>query len=212
MGIILSHVCWGWTAPPPPPGAAGRAAPAQTPLPARRPRRGRGGLGKWASVPSPPCKAIFFPPIVYKNCPANPGLETTVELLHRLVVWQLSLGVPGKGVNSGFNPCKMRKSPTKILSNGLSAGGPLKPPKPQTPVGLGRSKPRAQCFFHTYEPRNRLHGSGFCLVRGRGSGWAVGVSEMLGPPPPSSPCSGGSLGQELGWCWKEFCLPFSPEG
>ena len=48
--------------PPPPPGTAGWAAPAQTPLPARRPRRGRGGLGKWASVPSPPRKAISFPP------------------------------------------------------------------------------------------------------------------------------------------------------
>ena len=60
VGIILSHTCWGRT--PPPPGTAGRAAPAQTPLPARRPRRGRGGLGKWASVQSPPCKAIFFPP------------------------------------------------------------------------------------------------------------------------------------------------------
>ena len=60
MGIILSHVCWGRT--PPPPGTAGRAAPAQTPLPARRPRRGRGGLEKWASVPSPPRKASFFPP------------------------------------------------------------------------------------------------------------------------------------------------------
>ena len=60
-GIILSHVCW--SRPPPPPGTAGRAAPAQTPLPARRPRRGRGGLGKWASVPSPPRKAIFFPPL-----------------------------------------------------------------------------------------------------------------------------------------------------
>ena len=47
---------------PPPPGTAGRAAPAHTPLPARRPRMGRGGLEKWASVPSPPCKAIFFPP------------------------------------------------------------------------------------------------------------------------------------------------------
>ena len=51
-GIILSHRCWGRD--PPPPGTAGRAAPAQTPLPARRPRRGRGGLGKRASVPSPP--------------------------------------------------------------------------------------------------------------------------------------------------------------
>ena len=60
VGIILSHVCWG--RPPPPPGTAGRAAPAHTPLPARRPRRGRGGLEKWASVPYPPCKAIFFPP------------------------------------------------------------------------------------------------------------------------------------------------------
>ena len=59
VGIILSHVCWGRT---PRPGTAGRAAPAQAPLPARRPRRGRGGLGKWASVPSPPRKAIFFPP------------------------------------------------------------------------------------------------------------------------------------------------------
>ena len=62
-------LCWGgWHGRPakeggggfqkwiPPPGPAGRAAPAQTPLPARRPRRGRGGLGKWASVPPPPAK------------------------------------------------------------------------------------------------------------------------------------------------------------
>ena len=62
VGIILSHVCWGWT---PPPHRHGRyGSPAQTPLLARRPRRGRGGLGKWASVPSPPRKAIFFPPCV----------------------------------------------------------------------------------------------------------------------------------------------------
>ena len=47
--------------PPPPRGTAGRAAPAQTPLPARRPRRGRGGLGKWASVPSPPPQSNFLP-------------------------------------------------------------------------------------------------------------------------------------------------------
>ena len=59
VGIILSRVCWGRT--PPPPGTAGRAAPAQTPLPARRPRRGRGGLGKWASVPSPPPQSNFLP-------------------------------------------------------------------------------------------------------------------------------------------------------
>ena len=59
VGIILSHVCWGR---PPPPGTEGWEAPAQTPLLARRPRRGRGGLGKWASVPSRPRKAIFFPP------------------------------------------------------------------------------------------------------------------------------------------------------
>ena len=56
VGIILSHVCSG-RPPPPPPGTAGRAAPAQTPLPARRPRRGRGVLCEWASVPSaPPAK------------------------------------------------------------------------------------------------------------------------------------------------------------
>ena len=71
VGIILSHVCWGRT-PPPPPGTAGRAAPAQTPLPARRPRRGRGGLGKWASVPSPPRKAIFFPPFILEHLKGNP--------------------------------------------------------------------------------------------------------------------------------------------
>ena len=51
--------------PPPPPGTAGRAAPAQTPLPARRPRRGRGG-GRANELPChsppPPRKAIFFPP------------------------------------------------------------------------------------------------------------------------------------------------------
>ena len=58
VGIILSHVCWGWT---PPPCTAGRAAPAQTPLPARRPRRGRGRLGKWASVPPPPPQSNFLP-------------------------------------------------------------------------------------------------------------------------------------------------------
>ena len=62
VGIILSHVCWGRTPPPPPPSTAGRAAPAQTPLPVRRPRRGSGGLGKWASVPSPPPpQSNFFP-------------------------------------------------------------------------------------------------------------------------------------------------------
>ena len=61
VGIILSHVCWGWT-PPPPPGTASRAAPAQTPLPARRPRRGRGG---WANGlpchPPPPPQSNFLP-------------------------------------------------------------------------------------------------------------------------------------------------------
>ena len=63
VGIILSHICWGRPPPPPPHGTAGRAAPAQTSLPARRPRREEGGLGKWASVPPPPPhKAIFFPP------------------------------------------------------------------------------------------------------------------------------------------------------
>ena len=65
VGIILSHVCWGRTPPPPPPpGTAGRAAPAQTPLPARRPSRGRGGVGQmgFRAIPPPPRKAIFFPP------------------------------------------------------------------------------------------------------------------------------------------------------
>ena len=47
--------------PPPPPGTAGRAAPAQTPLLARR----EGGVGQmgFRAIPPPPRKAIFFPPI-----------------------------------------------------------------------------------------------------------------------------------------------------
>ena len=53
VGIILSHVCWGRT--PPPPGTAGRAAPAQkNPRPSTATKEGEGGLGKWASVPPPP--------------------------------------------------------------------------------------------------------------------------------------------------------------
>ena len=58
--------------PPPPPGTAGRAAPAQTPLPARRPRRGRGGLGKWALVPSPPpAKQFSSRPVEWYACGAG---------------------------------------------------------------------------------------------------------------------------------------------
>ena len=41
VGNILSHVCWGRTSLPAP-GTVGRAARAQTPLPARRPRRAGG--------------------------------------------------------------------------------------------------------------------------------------------------------------------------
>ena len=60
VGIILSHVCWGRT-PPLPPNTAGRAAPAQTPLTARRPRRGRGG--GWANglLCHPPPQSNFLP-------------------------------------------------------------------------------------------------------------------------------------------------------
>ena len=69
VGIILSML---GSDPPPLPGTAGRAAPAQTPLPARRPRRGRGGLGKWASVPPPPPrKANFFPPSGHRGTGAQ---------------------------------------------------------------------------------------------------------------------------------------------
>ena len=71
VGIILSHVCWGWT--PPPPGTAGRGAPAQTPLPARRPRRGRGGLGKRACVPSPPPQSNFLPALGNKTSSTRGG-------------------------------------------------------------------------------------------------------------------------------------------
>ena len=62
VGIILSHVCWGRT-PPPPPTARQVGQPQPKP-PSRHGDQGGGGggLGKWASVPSPPRKAIFFPP------------------------------------------------------------------------------------------------------------------------------------------------------
>ena len=61
MGIILSHVCWGRTPPPPPARQVGQPQPKP---PSRHGDQGGGGggLGKWASVPSPPHKAIFFPP------------------------------------------------------------------------------------------------------------------------------------------------------
>ena len=47
--------------PPPPPGTAGRAAPAHTPLPARRPRRGRGGVRQMGFRAIPPLQSNFLP-------------------------------------------------------------------------------------------------------------------------------------------------------
>ena len=56
MGIILSHVCWGRTSPPPP-----RASP--NPPPGTAPKEGEGGVGQmgFRAIP-PPRKVIFFPP------------------------------------------------------------------------------------------------------------------------------------------------------
>ena len=70
VGIILSHECWGRD--PPPPGTAGRGAPAQTPLPARRPRRGRGGLGKMGFRAIPPPQRNFLPAL-FPPCPSMAG-------------------------------------------------------------------------------------------------------------------------------------------
>ena len=60
VGIILSHVCWGWT--PPPRGQVGQP---QSKPPSRHGDQGGGG-GGWANGlpchPPPPRKAIFLPP------------------------------------------------------------------------------------------------------------------------------------------------------
>ena len=60
VGIILSHVCWGWT---PPPQARQVGQPQPKPL-SRHGDQGGGG-GGWANgspCHPPPRKAIFFPP------------------------------------------------------------------------------------------------------------------------------------------------------
>ena len=62
VGINLSHRCW--VDPPPRHGRSG--APAlNPPLPSQWPRREGGGLGKWASVSSPP-QSNFLPALLYK--------------------------------------------------------------------------------------------------------------------------------------------------
>ena len=66
VGIILSHVCWSRTPPPPPARQVGQPQP--TPPSQHGDQGGGGGLEKWASVPSPPCKAIFFPPCSEACC------------------------------------------------------------------------------------------------------------------------------------------------
>ena len=62
VGIILSHVCWGRT--PPLPRHGRKGSPSPNPPPGTATKEGEGGVGKWASVPSPPRKAIFFSPRV----------------------------------------------------------------------------------------------------------------------------------------------------
>ena len=55
VGIVLSHVCWGRT-PPPPARQVGQRKPKP---PSRHGDQGvrGGGMGKWASVPSPPLQS-----------------------------------------------------------------------------------------------------------------------------------------------------------
>ena len=80
VGIILSHRCW--VDPPPP-------------LPARRPRREGGGLGKWASVsPPPPRRAIFFTPKA-KALLGTAGQQRGVPAARRRPLGLMSLGARG---------------------------------------------------------------------------------------------------------------------
>ena len=72
VGIILSHVCWGGI-PPLAPGTAGRAAPAQTPLPARPPpgtatKEGEGGVGQMGFHAISPRQMNFLPALILGAC------------------------------------------------------------------------------------------------------------------------------------------------
>ena len=53
------------------PGTASRAAPAQTPLPAWRPRRGRGGVGQMGFRAIPPLQSNFLPTLARVLAPCS---------------------------------------------------------------------------------------------------------------------------------------------
>ena len=60
VGIILSHVCWGRT--PPPPRHGRKGSPSPNPPPGTATKEGEGGVGQPGFRAIPPCKAIFFLP------------------------------------------------------------------------------------------------------------------------------------------------------
>ena len=130
VGIILSHLCWGRT--PPPPGTAGRAAPAQTPLPARRPRRGRGGLSKWASVPSPPPpQSNFLPALALLRWDLWWGCGAS--FVQGFVLYQRDSPHEGRPTRSSATPWR------KILGDMASVS-------PTPPAEQFSSRPLSQAF------------------------------------------------------------------
>ena len=61
VGIILSHVCWGRT-PPPPPSRHGRlGSPSPHPPPGTATKEGEGGVGEMGFRAIPPLQSNFLP-------------------------------------------------------------------------------------------------------------------------------------------------------
>ena len=88
VGIILSHVCWGWD-PPPPPGRWG--SPSPNPLPGTATKEGEGRVGQmcFRAIPPPP-PAKQFSSRQYAAQPLGP--EKILELPQVLQTCKVSYG------------------------------------------------------------------------------------------------------------------------